>query len=103
MRVATLDAAVQKARAGVHENRVQGGAIRFAEPEPWQVPVAGTALLGDLVTVFRQHVTLPTHADVALALWVLFTYCIDHVAVAPLLVLTSPERNGVAKRPACRC
>jgi len=93
MRVATLDAAVQQARAGVHENRAQGGAIRFAEPEPWQVPVAGTALLGDLVTVFRQHVTLPTHADVALALWVLFTYCIDHIAVAPLLVLTSPEKR----------
>jgi putative DNA primase/helicase len=38
-------------------------------------------------------VVLPEHADTSIALWVLFTYLIEHMDTAPLLALLSPEKR----------
>src|SRR5947208_1212544 len=66
-----------------------------AENENWEhiEPVAGNALLDDLVTALRRYVVLPKHAAVAVALWIVFAHAIDAFQVAPILNLWSPVRR----------
>ena len=53
----------------------------------------GARLLNDMRDKFRQYVVLPTHADVALPLWVLLAYTFDAFYVAPKLTITSPLKR----------
>ncbi len=69
------------------------------DPPPWPHEVDGAALLNAQRAVFPTYSVLPDHADVALALWALYTHCLDVHAVKgehvstfahnPLLVITS--------------
>lgn len=65
----------------------------FPETEPWPEAVDGGELLAKLAATCRRYIVLPEHADVALALWIVFTHCVDAVSVAPILALTSPEKR----------
>jgi len=96
VRVTTLDGEVEKARrklVGDGNNSSQGDAVLFPDIEPWPEPVDGALLLTDLAARYRHHVVLTEHAPAVLALWTLFTHCIDVVSVAPILALTSPEKR----------
>ena len=95
VRVSTVDVEVTRLRRELAGKDAggQGEAVLFAQIEPWPGPVGGAALLTDLVATFRRYAILPDHADVALALWAIFTHCIDAVNVAPILALTSPEKR----------
>jgi putative DNA primase/helicase len=70
-----------------------GESVMFQEVEPWPEPVNGARLLDDLAASARRFIVLPKHGDTALALWVLFTYLIDAVNVAPIMALASPEKR----------
>jgi putative DNA primase/helicase len=70
-----------------------GESVMFPEVEPWPEPVNGARLLDDLAASARRFIVLPKHGDTALALWVLFTYLIDAVNVAPIMALASPEKR----------
>lgn len=89
VRVDTLDAEVNRTR----KNESKDETSIFPDVQPWPSNVDGTALLDALANVFQRYVVLPDHAATALALWVLFTYCIDKLSVAPILALTSPEKR----------
>jgi hypothetical protein len=71
----------------------QGTALTLSDPEPWPDVVDGAALLDALARVFTCYVVLPVGAADALALWVLLTYCLDAFEVAPILGITSPEKE----------
>jgi putative DNA primase/helicase len=71
----------------------QGTALTLSDPEPWPDAVDGAALLDALARVFTRHVVLPIGAAAALALWVLQTYCLDAFEVAPILGITSPQKE----------
>ncbi|MGH8566019.1 MAG: hypothetical protein ACREXW_18795 [Gammaproteobacteria bacterium] len=71
----------------------QGAPVLFPDIEPCPEPVDGAKLLTDLAATLKRYAILPDHADVALALRVIFTHCIDAVSVAPILGLTSPEKR----------
>ena len=88
----TLDKEVAKLRPG-NENDVSGQSVLFPEVEPWPDPVDGAELLNDLANSARSFMILPDHAEVVLALWVMFTYLIDAVDIAPILAITSPEKR----------
>ena len=91
VRVSVLDKEVAKARPVRQEDI--GRALLFDEPEPCPEPVNGARLLDDLVAMFKRFIVLPVHAAEALALWVVFTHAIDAFQVAPILLLTSPEKR----------
>jgi len=95
VRVTTLDDEVEKARRKLagDGNDAQGKAVLFAAVEPWPEPVDGAELLAELAALCQRYVVLPEHADVAIALWVVFTHCVDAVSIAPILALTSPEKR----------
>ena len=71
----------------------QGQEFKLYNPEPWESPVDGEALLDELTATFKRYAILPDHADTALALWVTFTWCIDSLNVSPILAICSPEKQ----------
>jgi putative DNA primase/helicase len=65
----------------------------FHPVEPWPDPVDGAALLGELVSTVHRFIVCDHHIEIAAALWCVFTWLVDHVQVAPLLVITAPEKR----------
>jgi len=89
MRPGVLDNVVKAARSGESEEAV----AMFPAVEPWFSPVDAAALLSELSEAFRRYAVLPKHADVALALWCIFTWFCEASHIAPLLVIRSPEKG----------
>ncbi|MGH9397655.1 MAG: hypothetical protein ACRD18_12480, partial [Terriglobia bacterium] len=96
-----LDRVVEAARRtkagnGTPDGR-QGKAVFLADPELLPDAEArqldGAAILQEIAETFSRYLTLPPHADTALALWVLLTWTHDAFRVSPLLAITSPERE----------
>lgn len=65
----------------------------FSIIEPWGDSVTAAELLQNLSYTFKRFAILPEHADTVLALWVVFTWLIDHVGVSPILAISSPEKR----------
>ncbi|MES2818721.1 MAG: DUF3631 domain-containing protein [Pseudomonadota bacterium] len=81
----------------------------FAAVIPWPVPVDGAALLQAVTVLIRRHVVAEPATINAAALWVVFTWFIDVVDVAPIANVTAPEKRcgktillGVMARLVCR-
>lgn len=89
IRVSTLDAEVQKRRA---EAKPVESACGFSldDPELWPDLVDGAELLDDLRARVRRHLILPAGADIAVALWILYTHAHDAASISPILAVTSP-------------
>lgn len=75
----------------------------------WPTPVSGAELLEDLTTIIRRHVIADPATINAAALWIVFTWFIDVVGVAPIANITAPEKRcgktvmlGIFARLACR-
>jgi hypothetical protein len=86
-----VDAALRSNESSAHA--AQGAPPLFNEPEPWPEPINGGRLLDELVRAIRAHVIVPSHADVALALWILHTHVLDAARTSPRLALVSPEKR----------
>jgi putative DNA primase/helicase len=63
------------------------------DAEPWPWPVTGADLLDSLRTIARRFLVLPPYAENVVALWVLFTYCIDSFSIAPILAVVAPDKR----------
>lgn len=89
VRPVTLDGMVKQLRKA---DQVETGLV-FDDLEPWPDPVDGAALLTEIAaTVHRFIVCLPETAY-AVALWAAMTWFMDVVQVAPLAVITAPEKR----------
>lgn len=91
-RVSVLDAEVQKKRhvSGVAE-KVQS--VGPQEADPWHEKVDGHELFNDLTSAFNQYLALQKYQAEALALWSIFSYCIEAGNIAPKLLIYSPEKR----------
>lgn len=89
VRASTLDKEVKALRKDAERT----ASIEFDEVEPWDEPVAMSDVL-DLVssTILRFIVCDKPTADAA-ALWVTMSWLIDVVKVAPLAVISAPEKR----------
>lgn len=90
IRTSTLDAEVKRCR----EDAAAEKAISLcSDVEPFDDPVNVAELLADVRrTVLRFIVCEPSTATAA-ALWIGFTWCIEHVHVAPIALVTAPEKR----------
>ncbi|NYH09687.1 DUF3631 domain-containing protein [Pseudomonas moraviensis] len=70
-----------------------GNAELFPEVKLWPDTVDGTALLHELAAAIRLHVIADPTTIHAAALWVVFTWFIDVVDVAPIANITAPEKR----------
>lgn len=65
----------------------------FPTIEPWPEPVDGAALVRELADTLRQYVVCEPETADAAALWIVFTWFIDQVHVAPIANITAPLPN----------
>src|SRR5262245_50042740 len=94
IRVSTLDAEVQKRRPKAESvKNGEGQTIVLSDPEPWQDVVNLGKLLNSIVTVIRRYVIVSESAIVAIALWILHTYCHESADISPVLTINSPEKR----------
>jgi Protein of unknown function (DUF3631)/Bifunctional DNA primase/polymerase, N-terminal/Primase C terminal 1 (PriCT-1) len=85
------DSILQQAKAG--DSKLQGGAMLFTDPEPWPEPVAGAALLAELLVTIEAYVVLPRPSSLAIAVWILHTHALDAAQISPRLAIISPEKR----------
>ena len=90
IRIETLDREIKRLRPN-HEAANNDNTL--SNDEPYPEPVDGAKLLDELAATFHRYAVMPEHADTALALWVTFTWFIDTVNVAPILAISSPEKQ----------
>ena len=92
-RVGTLDASVKQAR-GKDDSGAKGTSITFESIEPWPEDVDGAAVMREIEDAIQQHVILPSESyATAIALWILTTYLIEYIRVAPRLLIKSPTKR----------
>lgn len=91
VRVSALDKEVEKARRLAEiEN---GPAEMFPSVEPYSEAVDGSALLDEIAHTIRRYIVCDPETVTAATLWITFTWFIDRVQVAPLAVITAPEKR----------
>jgi hypothetical protein len=88
VRPGTLDVAVKNARKTGEDD-----SLPFLEVEPWPDPVEPAKLLTDIATTIRRFIVCNEEVAHAVALWVALTWFIDVIQVAPLAVITAPEKR----------
>src|SRR5574338_56533 len=90
VRVGTLDRLVKERRS---EKGEEAEGIDFDDVEPWPRHVDGAALLSELAATIRRFIVCPVETAIAAALWIAMTWFMDVVQVAPLAVITAPEKR----------
>ena len=91
IRASQLDDSVKSARQEGRE--ATGKGPLFKEVEPWPNPVDGAALLDEIENIVHSFIICDQDAGIATALWIAFTWLISQAQVAPLLVITAPEKR----------
>jgi len=89
VRVPVLDAEVEKLRPKAPAEEDEP----FPLPEPWLDPVVLADLLDEIVVVIHRHIILEKSSAIAIALYVLLTYCVDEISCCTTLAIESPEKR----------
>ena len=87
VRPGTLDDAVKGARKGGDND------LPFTEVDPWPKPINPATLLTDIAITIRRFIICNEEVSHAVALWIAMTWFIDVIHVAPLAVITAPEKR----------
>jgi len=88
VRPGTLDAEVKSAR-----KQEASEESPFDDVVLWPDPVDGAALLSTIVATIRRFIICEPHTATAAALWIVMCWFMDVVQVAPLAVITAPEKR----------
>lgn len=85
----TLDKQVKAARGEIKADTN----TPFPEVDPWPDPVDGATLLSEIASTVRRFIVCEPETAHAAALWIVMTWCIDVVDVAPIAVITAPQKR----------
>lgn len=88
-RTSTLDAEVKRRK----KDSERTASILFDEVEPWPEPVDLSETLDLISTTIIRFIVCDRATAHATALWVVMTWLMDTVKVAPLAVITAPEKR----------
>ncbi|ADW16662.1 hypothetical protein Despr_0482 [Desulfobulbus propionicus DSM 2032] len=88
IRATALDRAVKEAKKGQGEND-----LPFDESDPWPVPVNPNHLLADITGTIQRFIVCSKEVAHTVVLWSAMTWFMDVVQVAPLAVITAPEKR----------
>jgi len=89
IRPGTLDKIVNSRR----KDQVTSGDIDFDDVESWDYSVNGAELLDTISNTVRRFIICQKETADAVALWLAMTWFIDVVQIAPLAVITAPEKR----------
>lgn len=90
LRVSTLDAQVAAQREDLRAREIEG---LCADIEPFSEPVDLAELLGQVRATISRFIVCEEATATAATLWIAFTWIIEHVQVAPLAIITAPEKR----------
>ncbi|GFO68690.1 hypothetical protein GMLC_22690 [Geomonas limicola] len=88
IRQKTLDDAVKDARKGG-----KGEDLPFESVELWPEEVVPAEVLSDIAATIRRFIICTPETATAAALWIAITWFIDVIEVAPLAIITAPEKR----------
>lgn len=88
IRESTLDAEVKATRKTFETDGLGIGCV-----DPWPEAVAPAQVLTDIAACIRRFIVCEPETATAAALWAAMTHFIDAVQVAPLAVITAPEKR----------
>ena len=92
VRAALVTLAMQPPPTATTDNVAPGSGL-VRPVQPWPEPVDPEAVLDALLGRIGMHLHLPPHAGVMVATWLVLTYTLDVLPVAPLLWVRSPTRG----------
>ena len=88
VRPAILDKLVQAERRGGDDD-----GMTFPDVEPWPDAVNASELLSDIAATVRRFIVCSPEVSNGVALWVAMTWLMDVVNIAPLAVITAPDKR----------
>lgn len=88
-----VDAALHTEAGEVGDLDAPGQKVEIMDPEPWPDPVDGAELLDDIRSAAERFLVLPEGGSVAVALWSVFTHCINTFGIAPILAFLAPTKR----------
>lgn len=99
-RVRESEAARLKIRVGALDKEIatrrreqETSVFDFADVAPWPAPVDPSDLLTEISDTVKRFIVCQDETAYAVALWVAMTWFMDVVQVAPLAVITAPEKR----------
>jgi putative DNA primase/helicase len=84
---------VRESRAAPTTSGIVSGATPLPEVTPWPESIDPAALLNEISATIRRFIVCSHETANAAALWVAMTWFMDAVQVAPLAVITAPEKR----------
>ena len=87
VQIKTLDSMVSDAR------QEGESATDVEDIEPWPDPISPSELLNEIASTIRRFIVCAPETAHAAALWAAMTWMMDAVNVAPLAVITAPEKR----------
>ena len=91
IRASVLDQVIKPYRVKVEPIDEDKG--MFPMVEPWGYPVDGATLLDELAAIVHRYIVCEKQTVYAAALWIVFSWCIDVMQVAPIACITAPEKR----------
>jgi len=88
VRVDTLDAIAKVSAAAGSEL----SSLPYPVVTPYKDPIEPATLLNEITETIHRFIVLDNQQTHAVALWIAFTWFIDEVATAPLLIIGAPDR-----------
>ncbi|MGD0465908.1 MAG: DUF3631 domain-containing protein [Gammaproteobacteria bacterium] len=92
IKVSSLDQLVKEKRNQMQEDQEEQLFID-PDPEPWNEPINLSILLTEITNAIQRFIFCSIETAHAATLWVAMTWVIDIVRVAPLAVITAPEKR----------
>lgn len=89
IRPATLDTLVKIAQASHSQNHQ----MPFAKIEPWPKPIQPDELLTAIRHTITRFIICTPETALAATLWIVMTWFIDVISIAPLTIITAPEKR----------
>lgn len=91
IRASVLDKLVKAKRKEIAENKHRDDF--FEHVEAWHTPVSGHDLLNSIEQIVDDHIACEPQTRIAAALWILYTWAIDAMQIAPIACITAPEKR----------
>lgn len=92
-----LDKLVSERKANkasiVVQHQQQKPDLLFEKTEPWPERVEGAALLDEMEATIGRYIACEPSVRTAATLWAAYTWFIDVVNVAPIALITAPEKS----------
>jgi putative DNA primase/helicase len=92
VRTSILDKEVEKVRK-LGEEDSSNGTIDFEDVESWPDPVDPAVLLSEIAATIRRFIVCDTETVNAACLWAAMTWFMDVVSIAPIALITAPEKR----------